>query len=310
MNLFLTPQLEPFFGGTYFPPRARAGLPGFAEVLAAVRSAWVERREHVELQARALLDRMRGGAAAVPRAGDPGAHPAAMAQIAARFDPVHGGFGTAPKFPHAPLLQYLLAVATNGDATARAMLETTLLSMAAGGIYDHVGGGFARYAPTRAGMCRISRRCCTTTPSSCASTRGVPTHRPPAAAFRRRRHAGLPDARNASSSGTCRATAPRRTPTPKASKAILRLDGAAVSRGTRHRRVGRGTPVRRYRGRQLGNGHERARTSQCHRGVRRTGPECAALRRLGADRARTALRSPCGTVWPAPTTRCSPTGTA
>jgi uncharacterized protein YyaL (SSP411 family) len=146
MNLFLTPQLAPFFGGTYFPPRARAGLPGFAEVLAAVRSAWVERREHVELQARALLDRMRGGAAAVPRAGDLGAHPAAMAQIAARFDPVHGGFGNAPKFPHAPLLQYLLAVATNGDATACAMLETTLLSMASGGIYDHVGGGFARYA--------------------------------------------------------------------------------------------------------------------------------------------------------------------
>ena len=146
MNLFLTPQLAPFFGGTYFPPRSRPGLVGFPELLIAVREGWLQRRGDVELQAQALLMRMRAGAKPAPRALSDGAQERALAQIAERFDAANGGFGHAPKFPQTPLLQYLLALAATGDERARSMLEATLRHMAAGGIYDHVGGGFARYS--------------------------------------------------------------------------------------------------------------------------------------------------------------------
>ena len=144
MNLFLTPQLAPFFGGTYFPPHSRAGQVGFSELLNAVREGWLQRRSNVELQAQALLTRIRNGAMAAPRS--PAVQPAVLAQIMERFDPVNGGFGRAPKFPQAPLLQYLVGLAATGEQPALSMLETTLLRMAAGGIYDHVGGGFARYS--------------------------------------------------------------------------------------------------------------------------------------------------------------------
>ena len=146
MNLFLTPQLAPFFGGTYFPPRSRPGLVGFPELLVAVRDGWVQRRGDVEMQSQALLMRMRGSATSAPRATADGVQQDALAQITERFDPVNGGFGRAPKFPRAPLLQYLLGLATTGEERARAMLQVTLRQMAAGGIYDHVGGGFARYS--------------------------------------------------------------------------------------------------------------------------------------------------------------------
>jgi uncharacterized protein YyaL (SSP411 family) len=146
MNMFLTPDLKPFYGGTYFPPQPRHGLPAFADVLRAVRDAWATRRAEIEQQAQALADHLRAGTSLPPQAAGDDLHAQAVAQLARRFDAAHGGFGGAPKFPQAPLLQYLLALAATGDERARAMLVATLAGMAAGGIYDHVGGGFARYS--------------------------------------------------------------------------------------------------------------------------------------------------------------------
>jgi uncharacterized protein YyaL (SSP411 family) len=146
MNMFLTPQLAPFYGGTYFPPQPRHGLPSFADILRAVREAWTTRRSDIETQARSLLDHLRQGTPAPSRAPTSGQHTRAVEQLAQQFDATHGGYGSAPKFPQSPLLQYLLAVAALGSADALTMLEKTLRGMAAGGMYDHVGGGFARYS--------------------------------------------------------------------------------------------------------------------------------------------------------------------
>jgi hypothetical protein len=146
MNMFLTPALAPFYGGSYFPPQARHGLPAFADVLRAVREAWTARRAEVERQAQSLLDHLRQGEAPPPRARGDDLPARALAQLQSRFDATHGGFGSAPKFPQAPLLATLLALAALGQAGARTMLAETLHRMAAGGIYDHVGGGFARYS--------------------------------------------------------------------------------------------------------------------------------------------------------------------
>jgi uncharacterized protein YyaL (SSP411 family) len=146
MNMFLTPDLAPFFGGTYFPPRPRHGLPAFADLLRAVATAWRERRDEIEQQAQALLTHVREGTRLPPRPPAADLHARAVATLARSFDPAHGGFGGAPKFPQPALLQYLLLLAWRGDGQARAMLTATLRNMAAGGIYDQVGGGFARYS--------------------------------------------------------------------------------------------------------------------------------------------------------------------
>ncbi|MBW6496233.1 MAG: thioredoxin domain-containing protein [Burkholderiaceae bacterium] len=164
MNMFLTPQLAPFHGGSYFPPEPRHGLPGFAELLDAISDAWRNRRADLEHHASELLEHVRKGSAAPRRAAADGLHDRAIAGIARNFDVQYGGFGSAPKFPQPPLLQYLLARASAGtleagheDAVAslpagdaaRTMLVATLRQMSAGGIYDHVGGGFARYSTDR-----------------------------------------------------------------------------------------------------------------------------------------------------------------
>jgi len=146
MNMFLTPALAPFHGGTYFPPQARHGLPAFADLLRAVAEAWRERRDGIEQQAQALLDHLRPDAPPPRQPPAASLHRQAVAVLARGFDRVHGGFGTAPKFPQPPLLAYLLALASRGDGEARSMLLDTLHHMAAGGIYDHVGGGFSRYS--------------------------------------------------------------------------------------------------------------------------------------------------------------------
>jgi uncharacterized protein YyaL (SSP411 family) len=146
MNMFLTPQLKPFSGGSYFPPIGRYGLPSFSEVLAAVRQAWTTRRAEVEQQAEALLAHVREGTIAAPGRPADRLHDRAVTQLARRFDEVQGGFGTAPKFPQSPLLQYVLTLAATGDDRAQSMLTVTLSQMASGGMLDQVGGGFARYS--------------------------------------------------------------------------------------------------------------------------------------------------------------------
>ncbi|TMK68610.1 MAG: thioredoxin domain-containing protein [Actinobacteria bacterium] len=145
MTVFLTPEREPFFGGTYFPPEARHGLPSFRQVLNAVAEAWRDRRAEIGAQAGALTEQLRRGAQTRPSA-DPlttGLLSSAVRGLRSQFDPVWGGFGGAPKFPPAPTLEFLLR---RGE---HELVEKTLDSMALGGMYDLVGGGFHRYSVDR-----------------------------------------------------------------------------------------------------------------------------------------------------------------
>ncbi|MDQ2935650.1 MAG: thioredoxin domain-containing protein [Chloroflexota bacterium] len=149
MSVFLTPKLAPFFGGTYFPPDDRHGLPGFPRVLEAMADAYRTRRAEVEQQGRLLADHLRTQLAVPPGRTDPGQQQvqAAVRQLAASFDPIHGGFGGAPKFPAPMTLELLLrAWRRSGDAATLKMVGITLDRMADGGIHDQLAGGFARYA--------------------------------------------------------------------------------------------------------------------------------------------------------------------
>jgi hypothetical protein len=151
-SLFLTPGLEPFFAGTYFPPEDRWGRPGFRSILEGVGEAWRGRRVDVESQARELSGAVRHHLATrlAPAPAPPGAEvaEAALSTLAQRFDPTWGGFGEAPKFPTPSNLMLLLEVAGQDEA-ARRMLAITLDRMARGGLYDQLGGGFHRYATDR-----------------------------------------------------------------------------------------------------------------------------------------------------------------
>jgi uncharacterized protein YyaL (SSP411 family) len=144
-TVFFTPDGKPFYAGTYFPPEPRHGLPSFRDVLRAVAKAWRERREDIEREAGRIDDSLRRGSH-----GRPSTEPLtssllseAARGIAATFEPAFGGFGRAPKFPAASTLELLLR---RGDEDALAMVEKTLDGMAAGGMYDVVGGGFHRYS--------------------------------------------------------------------------------------------------------------------------------------------------------------------
>ena len=152
MSVFLTPEGGPFFGGTYFPPTDRHGMPGFARVLMHVLTAWRQRREEVEeaqTEVRRAIGRSNAAASSSPV--DAAALDQAADAILQNYDPVEGGFGGAPKFPPAMTLDFLMQVAHREPATERAVrirnaVTHTLLKMARGGIYDHVGGGFHRYS--------------------------------------------------------------------------------------------------------------------------------------------------------------------
>lgn len=152
LSVFLTPTLEPFYGGTYWPPRARGGMPGFEQVLVAVADAWKHRRdeavEHGQRLAQLLRDTSLTEIAGQP-AGRLGEHLLRTAEAALErsFDAHFGGFGAAPKFPHPMDLQLLLRRwRRERREPLLAMVTTTLDQMAAGGIYDHLGGGFHRYS--------------------------------------------------------------------------------------------------------------------------------------------------------------------
>ncbi len=142
MTVFLTPEGEPFLGGTYFPPEPRHGMPAFRQVLAAVSDAYRERRGDVAQQAAALLDAVRRSTELQPST-DPLTEALlseAVRGLRRQFDPDWGGFGGAPKFPPASVLELLMR---RGELE---MVTTTLDGMAAGGMYDLVGGGFHRYS--------------------------------------------------------------------------------------------------------------------------------------------------------------------
>jgi uncharacterized protein len=151
-SLFLTPDLKPFFAGTYFPPRDGMGRPGFPRVLQSLREAWLFRRAEVLQQAEMVADAMEAHLAAAPEPSNalPGRELADSLQkaLAARFDPRWGGFSPAPKFPSPANLFFLLDRAE--DEEARAMLVATLGAMARGGIMDQLAGGFHRYSTDEA----------------------------------------------------------------------------------------------------------------------------------------------------------------
>ena len=149
MTVFLTPDGKPFYGGTYFSPEPRHGMPSFRQVLAAVAAAWRERREEVGSSAEELRTMLLQGNTLQATPGplttailDRAAH-----QVTSRFDPEWGGFMPAPKFPQAMTLEMLLRHCrrTASEDTLRRVLHT-MRRMAQGGMYDHLGGGFARYS--------------------------------------------------------------------------------------------------------------------------------------------------------------------
>jgi uncharacterized protein YyaL (SSP411 family) len=148
LSVFLTPDGKPFYGGTYFPPRAGFGRPGFKQVLESITQAWRERRVEL-LEAAGTLTK------ALSKPVERGPQQAlshevltkAFAALSEYFDPVHGGFGGVPKFPQPTTLTFLLNYwHRNGQPAALEMVEKTLDEMARGGIHDHLGGGFHRYS--------------------------------------------------------------------------------------------------------------------------------------------------------------------
>jgi uncharacterized protein YyaL (SSP411 family) len=144
LNAFLTPEGVPFYGGTYFPPSERPGMPAFVQVLQAVSAAWQERGEEIAAAGERLREQLSGAARLEPseQAIDASGLERAVQTLGSSYDAVHGGFGGAPKFPQAPVLEFLLC----RDEQAAQMALYTLRSMASGGIHDQVGGGFHRYS--------------------------------------------------------------------------------------------------------------------------------------------------------------------
>ncbi|MGE0081956.1 MAG: thioredoxin domain-containing protein, partial [Thiohalomonadaceae bacterium] len=148
LTVFLAPDQTPFFAGTYFPKQRRYGMPPFTEVLTRVATFWRDHREELDDQnasLRAALAQVEGDEGMAARLDD---HPltAARTALAASYDPRHGGFGGAPKFPHSQDLALLLRLAVDGDGEAARMTLHSLRAMADGGLFDHLGGGFFRYA--------------------------------------------------------------------------------------------------------------------------------------------------------------------
>jgi uncharacterized protein YyaL (SSP411 family) len=141
LNVFITPEQVPFYAGTYFPPQPRQGMPSWAMVLGAVGEAWESRRDDIRAQSSGFAARLAGAARLKPGAGplDASLLDDAVAELRTHFDSVNGGWGGAPKFPAASTIEFLLR---RGET---AMALQTLRSMASGGIFDQVGGGFARY---------------------------------------------------------------------------------------------------------------------------------------------------------------------
>jgi uncharacterized protein YyaL (SSP411 family) len=142
LNAFVTPEGAPFYAGTYFPPEPRHGLPAWRQVVEAIAEAWTAQRDEIATATQSILPRLAGAAALEPPPGDvtPETLERAVAGLRRGFDAANGGWGGAPKFPAGSVIEFLLA---RGEPQ---MPLQTLRRMASGGIYDQVGGGFARYS--------------------------------------------------------------------------------------------------------------------------------------------------------------------
>jgi uncharacterized protein YyaL (SSP411 family) len=153
MTVFLTPEGKPFFSGTYYPLEPRYGMPSFRQVLSGIAAAWEGRQDEVQGSANNISLQLQEGLLAAPAGEAPAGQlharvlEKALADLASRFDAQRGGFGGAPKFPQPMLLDFLLREhLRSGHEQALDMVRITLQRMARGGIYDHLGGGFARYS--------------------------------------------------------------------------------------------------------------------------------------------------------------------
>ncbi|MFQ5465569.1 MAG: thioredoxin domain-containing protein, partial [Thermodesulfobacteriota bacterium] len=147
LNVFTTPDGVPFYGGTYFPPEDKHGLPAFTSVLIAVSEAYDKNRTHVERVTSEVTSAIESLNAAGRVDLGPGVAEKALDAARVYFDPVNGGFGVSTKFPHAMFLHFLLKHhGRTGSGDALHIVEASLRAMALGGIYDHVGGGFHRYS--------------------------------------------------------------------------------------------------------------------------------------------------------------------
>ncbi|MEU6364558.1 thioredoxin domain-containing protein [Streptomyces sp. NPDC046931] len=152
MTVFLTPDAEPFYFGTYFPPAPRHGMPSFRQVLQGVHQAWADRREEVTEVAGKIVRDLAGREFQYGDTRTPGEEELAQALLGLtrEYDPQRGGFGGAPKFPPSMVLEFLLRHhARTGSEGALQMAEDTCERMARGGLYDQLGGGFARYSVDR-----------------------------------------------------------------------------------------------------------------------------------------------------------------
>ncbi len=148
MTMFLAPDGIPFYGGTYFPPDDRHGLPSFRNVLTAVAEAWADRREELLAQGKHLVQQLDAYNRAKPSSQPISSEilQSAVRTLSDAYDAEYGGFGNAPKFPQAPVLEYVLRAAGAGFGQSKQMIDHTLERMARGGIYDQLAGGFARYS--------------------------------------------------------------------------------------------------------------------------------------------------------------------
>ncbi|MFI8190918.1 thioredoxin domain-containing protein [Streptomyces sp. NPDC085946] len=152
MTVFLTPAAEPFYFGTYFPPEPRHGMPSFLQVLQGVRQAWEERHDEVTEVAGKIVRDLSGREISYGGSEVPGEQEIAQALLGLtrEYDAQRGGFGGAPKFPPSMVLEFLLRHhARTGSEGALQMAVDTCERMARGGIYDQLGGGFARYSVDR-----------------------------------------------------------------------------------------------------------------------------------------------------------------
>ena len=145
LSIFLTPDRRPFFGGTYFPPDDRYGRPGFKKVLRSVADFYGAKQADADQYGIRVMEALRADAHTPGDAG-PGLANDLRDAMLAQYDPGHGGFGTAPKFPMPGALEFLLRRAAAGDRDAEAAVRRTLDGMLAGGFHDQLGGGFHRYS--------------------------------------------------------------------------------------------------------------------------------------------------------------------
>jgi len=147
MSVFLLPDGSPFYAGTYFPPMAMGNRPGFAELLNSIHQVWLDRRDDVQNTAKRLVAALETGGTGAATAIKPQARKDCYAQLEASYDSLEGGFGQAPKFPRPVIFSFLFSYFfSSGETKARDMALHTLRKMAAGGMYDQLGGGFHRYS--------------------------------------------------------------------------------------------------------------------------------------------------------------------